>query len=57
VVLPHYPVHVENCVCLPHGVQVTGATWRVVMRIVAGVGDLVQRIGDGQAHVGYSVVG
>jgi hypothetical protein len=25
--------------------------------IYAGVGDLVQRIGDGQAQVGYSVVG
>jgi hypothetical protein len=28
-------------------VQVVGATWRVAMRTVAGVGDLVQRIGDG----------
>jgi hypothetical protein len=28
-------------------VQVAGAAWRVVMRIVAGVGDLVQRTGDG----------
>jgi hypothetical protein len=25
------------------------------MRIMAGVGDLVQRTGDGQAQVGYSV--
>jgi hypothetical protein len=25
------------------------------MRIEAGVGDMVQRIGDGQAQVGYSV--
>jgi alpha-D-ribose 1-methylphosphonate 5-triphosphate synthase subunit PhnG len=27
------------------------------MRIEAGVGDLVQRIEDGQAQVGYSVAG
>jgi hypothetical protein len=26
---------------------VVGAAWRAVMRIVAGVGDLVQRTGDG----------
>jgi hypothetical protein len=26
------------------------------MRIEAGVGDLVHRIGDGQTHIGYSVV-
>jgi hypothetical protein len=31
-------------------VQVAGAAWRAVMRIVAGVGDLVQRTGDG--HTG-----
>jgi hypothetical protein len=29
---------------------VAGAAWRAVMRIVVGVGDLVQRIGDG--HTG-----
>jgi hypothetical protein len=28
-------------------VQVTGAAWRAATRIVAEVGDLVQRIGDG----------
>jgi hypothetical protein len=28
-------------------VQVIGAAWRVAIRMVAGVGDLVQRIGDG----------
>jgi hypothetical protein len=33
---------------LSHGVQVAGAAWRVVTRIVAGVGDLVQRAGDGR---------
>jgi hypothetical protein len=27
------------------------------MRIVAGVGDLVQRTGDGQAQVGYHAQG
>jgi hypothetical protein len=32
---------------LSHGVQVAGATWRAVTRTVVGVGDLVQRIGDG----------
>jgi hypothetical protein len=29
--------------------------WRAAVRIVAGVGDLVQWIGDGQTQVGYSV--
>jgi hypothetical protein len=31
---------------LSHGVQVAGAAWRAAMRIVAGVGDMVQRIRD-----------
>jgi hypothetical protein len=31
-------------------VQVVGAAWCVAMRIVTGVGDLMQRIGDG--HTG-----
>jgi hypothetical protein len=34
---------------------VTGVTWRATTRIVARVGDLVQRTGDGQALVRYSV--
>jgi hypothetical protein len=38
----------ENRVCLSHGVQVAGAAWRAVMKIVAGVGDLVQRTRDGR---------
>jgi hypothetical protein len=38
----------ENRVYLSCGVQVIGATWRAVTRIVAGVGDLVQRTGDGR---------
>jgi hypothetical protein len=42
--------HLENRVCLSRGVQVTGAAWRAAMRIMVGVGDLVQRIGDG--HTG-----
>jgi hypothetical protein len=40
--------HLENHVCLSRGVQVVGAAWHVVMRIVVGVGDMVQRIGDGR---------
>jgi hypothetical protein len=40
--------HLENHVCLYRGVQVAGAAWRAVMRIVARVGDLVQRTGDGR---------
>jgi hypothetical protein len=31
---------------LSRGVQVVGVAWRAAMRIVAGVGDLVQRTGD-----------
>jgi hypothetical protein len=31
---------------LSRGVQVAGVAWRAAMRTVAGVGDLVQRIGD-----------
>jgi hypothetical protein len=31
--------------------------WRAAIRIMTGVGDLVQRTGDGQAQVGYSVLG
>jgi hypothetical protein len=37
----------KNRVCLSRGVLVEGATCHAVMRIVAGVGDLVQRTGDG----------
>jgi hypothetical protein len=40
--------HSENRVCLSRGVQVAGATWRVATSIMAGVGDLLQRIGDGR---------
>jgi hypothetical protein len=40
-------VHLKNRVCLSHVVQVAGAAWRAAMRVMVGVGDLVQRIGDG----------
>jgi hypothetical protein len=40
--------HLENRVSLSRGVQVAGAAWRAAMRIVAGVGDLVQRTRDGR---------
>jgi hypothetical protein len=40
--------HLENHVCLSHGVQVAGAAWRAATRIITGVGDLVQRTGDGR---------
>jgi hypothetical protein len=33
--------HVENHICLSHGVQVAGAAWWAVTMIVAVVGDLV----------------
>jgi hypothetical protein len=38
----------ENRVCLSRGVQVAGTAWCATTRILAGVGDLVQRIGDGR---------
>jgi hypothetical protein len=41
-------VRLKNRVYLSHGVQEVGATWRAVTRTVAGVGDLVQRTGDGR---------
>jgi hypothetical protein len=37
----------ENRVCLSHGMQVAGAAWRAATRNVAGLGDLMQRTGDG----------
>jgi hypothetical protein len=41
-------VSLENRVCLSRGVRVIGAAWRTTMRTMAGVGDLVQRTGDGR---------
>jgi hypothetical protein len=39
---------VENRVCLSRDVQVVGAAWRAAMRIMAGVGDLVQSTRNGR---------
>jgi hypothetical protein len=44
---PFILFHLENHVCLSHGVQVAGVIWHAAMRIMAGVEDLVQRIEDG----------
>jgi hypothetical protein len=41
-------VSLENHVCLSCGVQVAGAAWRAATWTMAGVGDLVQRTGDGR---------
>jgi hypothetical protein len=38
----------ENHVCLSRGVQVVGVAWYAATRTMAGVGDLVQRTGDGR---------
>jgi hypothetical protein len=38
----------ENHVCLSHGVEVVGVTWQATTRIVAGLGGLVQKTGDGR---------
>jgi hypothetical protein len=46
VVLQLSLFHLQNHVYLSHGVQVAGAACRATMRIVAWVGDLVQRTGD-----------
>jgi hypothetical protein len=45
----------KNRVCLSRGVQVAGAAWHAATRIVAGVGDRVQRTGDG--HTGWILGG
>jgi hypothetical protein len=47
IVLPLSLYRVENRVCLSRDVQVVGAAWRTATKIMAGVGDLVQRTGDG----------
>jgi hypothetical protein len=38
----------ENRVCLFRGVQVVDAACRAATRIVVGIGDLMQRTGDGR---------
>jgi hypothetical protein len=48
IVLPLSLFRLENRGCLSHGVQVAGAAWRAILRIVVGVGDLMQRTGDGR---------
>jgi hypothetical protein len=56
--VPFILFRLENHGCLSHSVQVAGATWHVATRIMAGVGDLLQRIGDGrpgQVHGGWAV--
>jgi hypothetical protein len=45
-VLPLFLFRLENHVCLSHDVQVVGVAWRVATSIMAGVGDLVQKIRD-----------
>jgi hypothetical protein len=55
VLLPLSLYRVENHVCLSRGVQVTGVAWCAAMKIMAGVGDLVQRTGDG--HTGWVLGG
>jgi hypothetical protein len=47
IVLLLFFVSLESHVCLSHGVQVAGKAWCAVMRIMVGVGDLVQRTEDG----------
>jgi hypothetical protein len=47
-VLPLYLFHLENHVCLSRRVQVASVAWWTVMRIIVGVGDLVQRTLDGR---------
>jgi hypothetical protein len=47
VVLPLSLFHLENHVFLSRGVQVAGVVWHAVMRIMIGVGDLVQRTEHG----------
>jgi hypothetical protein len=41
-------LRLENHVSLSCGVQVAGAAWRAVLRIIVGVGDLLQRTGNGR---------
>jgi hypothetical protein len=38
----------ENRVCLSRDVQLAATAWHAMMRIIAEVRDLVQRIGDGR---------
>jgi hypothetical protein len=49
VVLPLSLFHLENRVYLSRGVQLADVVWWAATRIMAEVGDLVQRIGDSRA--------
>jgi hypothetical protein len=55
VLVPVSLYHVENRVSLSCGVLVIGAAWHVAMRIMVGVGHLVQRTEDG--HIGRVLCG
>jgi hypothetical protein len=57
VILPLSLFRVQNHVCLSRNVQVTGVIWQAAIRIVAAVGDLVQRTRDGQTQIGYLMAG
>jgi hypothetical protein len=46
---------VENHVYMSRGVHMTGAAWQTATRIIKGVGDLMQRVGDG--HTGWVLGG
>jgi hypothetical protein len=48
IILPLSLFRAENRVYLSRGVQVAGAAWQAATRIVAGVGDLLQRTEDGR---------
>jgi hypothetical protein len=50
-ILFYFPLplfRLKNHICLSRGVHVVGAACCAAMRVVAGVGDLVQRTGDGR---------
>jgi hypothetical protein len=47
--------HLEKRVCLSRDVQVVGAVWCAITRIMARVEDLIQRTGDG--HTGRVLSG
>jgi hypothetical protein len=47
IILPLIFVSLENRVCFSRAVQVAGVAWRVATRIMVGVGELMQRTGDG----------
>jgi hypothetical protein len=52
---PFILFRLENHVCFPHSVQVSGAAWCATTMIVSLIGDMVQRTGDG--HTGWVLGG